>query len=454
MAALAARGAMDRTGAERKPPAEAPSVLLLDASPRVGLKILISGGGRCNVTNERVSEADFDTDLPHLVRGLLASFPPESVRRFFESRGCPLYAEPMGKLFPRSDQADDVLETVLRAVSESGAELRASAAVVGIDRAPAGSTWRVRLADGRAVAAHRVIVATGGKSLPRTGSKGFGFELAERLGHRMEPPMPALTPIRLAPAGPLAGLAGLTVPALLSLVPRGTLPDQVAGTRFRPLARASGSLLVTHNGISGPAPLDVSGACGRALLLGETVELQADFWTLTREDSPYRAFRGLPKPPGASLPSDEAPRPAPFEPFLEEVEALRAGSERSLAGFLSLRMPRSLSERLLATRGLDPAQPERQLDLPAWRRVHEAIARRDLGLAGTEGYQKAEVTRGGVLLGELHRTTLESRLHEGLYFCGEVVNATGRLGGFNFQWAWSSGFAAGAGAGRGWRAAR
>ncbi len=449
MAALSARGVLDRTGLESTASSKTPSVLLLDSSPRVGLKILISGGGRCNVTNERVSEADFDTDLPHAVRGLLTAFPPESVRRFFESRGCPLYAEPMGKLFPRSDRAADVLAVLLRAVSDSGAELSASSEVAGIDREPAGVTWRVRIAGGRTVAARRLIIATGGKSLPRTGSKGFGFDLAEKLGHRLEPPMPALTPIVLSPEGPLAGLAGLTVPALLSLVPHGTPSDQIAGARFRTLARAAGSLLVTHSGISGPAPLDVSGTCARALLLGEAVELQADFWTLTRDDSPYRAFRDLPKPPGASLPADETPRPAPFEVFLEEVEALRAGSQRSLAGFLNLRMPRSLAERLLATRGLDPAQPVRQVDRPTWRRVHEAIARRDLVLTGTEGYQKAEVTSGGVLLGELHRTTLESRLHKGLHFCGEVVNATGRLGGFNFQWAWSSGYAAGAGAGAG-----
>jgi predicted Rossmann fold flavoprotein len=448
MAALAARGAVDREGRELAPTAGAPEVVLLDASPRVGLKILLSGGGRCNVTNERVTELDFVSDAPHLVRGFLRAFPAESVRTFFESRGCALEAEPLGKLFPRSGRAADVLGVLLSAIERAGARLFAGVDVVGLARDAASGAWTARTAGGEGWRAGRVVLASGGKSLPKTGSRGFGFEAAAALGHRVEAPLPALTPILLDAAGPLAGLAGVTVPALLSLVPRGTPPEQVSGTRFRPLARAAGSFLATHLGASGPAALDVSGACGRALQAREDVQLFADFWTLTREDSPFAELRRLPKPPGASLPTEETPRPVTFEEFTREIRSTISDGRRALATALSARLPRSLAESLLRGVGVAPSTPAAQVTPPQWRRVHEALTRCDLRLAGTDGYLKAEVTRGGILLGELDRLTLESRVAPGLHACGEVVNVTGRLGGFNFQWAWSSGFAAGAGAAR------
>jgi hypothetical protein len=446
IAALAARGAVDRTGAASPVLAAAPDVVVLDGSPRIGLKILVSGGGRCNVTNEAVDATDFDTDAPHVVRGLLQAFPAASARRFFEGRGCPLYAEPLGKLFPRSDRARDVLDTLVSAVERAGVRLEIGAEVVDV-RHGASAPWEVQLADGRVCETSRVIVATGGRSLPKTGSRGFGLDLAARLGHEVEPPLPALTPLRLGADGPLAGLAGITVPALLSLAPRGTSPEQVAGSRFRPLARAAGSLLVTHRGASGPAALDVSGACGCALAAGADVTLCADFWSLSRDDSPFRPFRDLPKLPGASLAPRLGVRPVGFDEFGADVRA-SARPGRSLANELAARLPRALVDRLLAASGQDPTLPVEKLSDGQWRRVHRALTCCDLRLCGTDGYDKAEVTRGGVRLAELGRTTLESRRHAGLWFCGEVVHATGRLGGFNFQWAWSSGFAAGAAAGR------
>ena len=174
MAALAARGAIGGDGTPRTPPADAPRVLVLDGSSRIGLKILVSGGGRCNVTNERVTDADFDADVPHVVRGLLAAFPAACIRTFLEARGVPLYAEPLGKLFPESDRAEDVLRALLDAMNENGVALVAGTAVTGVARANAGG-WIVTLGDGRALTAPRVIVATGGKSLPKTGSTGFGL---------------------------------------------------------------------------------------------------------------------------------------------------------------------------------------------------------------------------------------------------------------------------------------
>ena len=152
------------------------------------------------------------------------------------------------------------------------------------------------------------------------------------------------------------------------------------------------------------------------------------------------------KQPGASLPVDLAPRPPTLELFQDQMEAYFTQRDRTLAVELASRLPRSLVDNLLQSAGLDPNVRIRQLDAPCRRQLYLALTQADLRLTGSEGYEKAEVTAGGVLLGELDRRTLESRLHPGLYCCGEVVNVTGRLGGFNFQWAWSSGYAAGRGA--------
>lgn len=443
MAALAARGAITREGQPSAPPADAPRVVLIDGAPKIGLKILVSGGGRCNVTNERVTHADFDTDAPHVVRGLLTAFPADSFATYLAARGVPLVAEPLGKLFPVSNEADDVVLALVRATKDAGVTMLLGARVTDVGNDGAAG-WTIRLENGQSMRAGKVIIATGGKSLPKTGSTGFGFDLAKRLGHQIDPAIPALTPIVLAPDGPLEKLSGITVPAILSLVPAGTAAEQLAGARFRPIARAAGSVLVTHQGISGPAALDVSGACGLALATSRKVALIADFWTLVRDDSPWLPWRGAPKLPGACLPPDDAPRPVGFDDFMIDAKTTFQDGRRTISVAFTKQLPRSLLEALLKPSGVNPMREARTITEKEWRKLHAALTHVDLGLAGTLGYDKAEVTRGGVLLAELHRTTLESRLHAGLFFCGEVVNATGRLGGFNFQWAWSSGFAAGA----------
>jgi predicted Rossmann fold flavoprotein len=447
MAALAARGVVGEDGAPLPVKEGAPRVVLLNNEARLGLKILVSGGGRCNVTNERVDERDYATDAPHVLRGLLRGFSSAAARAFFDRRGCPLYAEPLGKLFPTTDDARDALSALLGEVARAGVPLVAPAEVVALERVDAG--WRALCGDGRAWTARRIVLATGGKSLPKTGSRGFGLDALARLGHAVEPPLPALTPLLLRDDGPLHGLQGLTLPAALTLAPKGAPPEQVAGARFRPLARAAGSLLVTHKGASGPAALDVSGACGRALARGEEVTLLLDAWSLHQPDGPWAPFRDLPKPPGASLPQDDAPRPPAREAWLAQARPLLADRERGLVNAIAERLPRSLAQALLRAAGFEPQEPIKRIDeRGGLARLHLALTQADLRLAAVDGYAKAEVTAGGVLLGELDRSTLESKLHPGLHCCGEVVNVTGRLGGFNFQWAWSSGFAAGRGLAR------
>lgn len=441
-AGLAARGVLGRDGAVTTPAPGAPSVAILTNEARLGLKILVSGGGRCNVTNERVTEADYLTSAPGAVRNLLRAFPPASARAFFLGQGVKLYAEPTGKLFPTSDDAHDVLDALLAAARAAGVPIVAPAEVTEL--APDGDRWVARTAQGEAWWARRAIVATGGKSLPKTGSRGWGLEALARLGHEVEPPVPALTPLRLANDSPLVGLSGLTVPALLTLAPKDAPLEQVSGAKFRPLSRAAGSLLVTHQGASGPAALDVSGPCGRALLRGDPVALRADFLTLLLDEG-WAPFRDLPKAPGSCLPPDLAPRPMTREAF-EAWASSALDRERSVVNALPL--AKTLTQALCAAADVDPTTIVKRLDARARARLHAALTFADLRLAGTDGYAKAEVTAGGVRLEELDRVTLESKRHAGLSCCGEVVDVTGRLGGFNFQWAWTSGWAAGEGARR------
>jgi predicted flavoprotein YhiN len=219
-AALAARGVLQADGTLREPAADAPHVVLLNNEARLGLKILASGGGRCNLTNAQVDAADYESDTPRVVRGLLRGLPPQAVRAFFESRGCSSYEEPLGKVFPKSNKARDVLDTLLGAVNSAGIDLVAPVEVTDLTPPDVGGQlWGVHTKKGPEWQARTVIVAAGGKSLPKTGSRGFGLTELQRLGHTIAAPVPALTPLLLSGKGPLSGLAGLTVPAVLSLPP-------------------------------------------------------------------------------------------------------------------------------------------------------------------------------------------------------------------------------------------
>lgn len=425
-AALGARGALAEDGATTAPPGDAPAVLLLDGEDRPGRKILVSGGGRCNVTNTDVNPGDFRTGAPRIVRQVLRAFPPAAVRRFLADHGVPTVVEALGKVFPEAPlRARDVLEAIDTAVTAAGARREHGHAVTDVRRD--GDEWLVQRDGAAPIRARRVVVATGGRSVPATGSRGFGLDLAGRLGLPLAAPLPHLAPL-LARQG--AALAGVTLPAIARVV-----------VGDREVDRAAGSLLFTHRGATGPAALDVSGAVEAALATGDPVRVELDLWTLADPDGPFATHLDAPKLPGTCL----AAPPAATSPG-ELDHALRAtadGNPRAGASALHAgRLPRRVSEHLVD--GL--AGPLGQLSRDDRRAVARRTAALDLGVTGTAGYAKAEVTAGGVELGALDRRTLESRDQPGLHWCGEVCDATGRLGGFNFAWAWASGLVAGRGA--------
>jgi predicted Rossmann fold flavoprotein len=379
-------------------------VLLLERTPDGGRKILVSGGGRCNILPSSVDPGRFVTDSsPNTLRKILSSWPLPEQRRFFEEEaGIPLALEPeTGKLFPASNSAREVRDKLLALARRRGVEIRFGTRVTDLEPAADSSGWTVRLADDGEVRAAAVIVATGGLSLPGTGSDGEGLAIVRRLGHEIHETYPALTPLTLDPPR-YAGLAGISREVTL------TAP----GPR-KPLTATTGGFLFTHRGYSGPTVLDLSHLAVRSRLAGGPPQPLLVQWT------------------GLDATAWD--------------ELLREGQGTAF-GLVRRHLPDRLGEALLEDAGVDGARTLPQLRREERRRLVEALAAHPLPWTGDEGYRKAEVTGGGVALSEVDPRTLESRRHPGLYLCGEILDAFGPIGGYNFLWAWATGRAAGLGA--------
>lgn len=376
-------------------------VLLLERTHEGGRKILMSGGGRCNVLPSELDPRRFVTaSSPNTMKKILLSWPLHEQRRFFEEElGMPLaLEEETGKLFPVSNKARDVRDRIRDLATREGAELRFDSLVVSL--LPDDAGWRVGLAGGREIPASRVVIATGGLSVPATGSDGTGLDLVRRLGHTIHDTYPALTPLTARPHR-YAALSGVSLPV--------TLEAPVERRSFT----TQGGFLFTHKGYSGPAVLNAS----HLAILSR------------RAGGPSQHFFVR----WSSLEAEAWDR------------NLRTG-EGGVLSRLRARIPARLAEALLEDAGVDPSTPVAQLKKDERRRVVEALTRHPLPWSGDEGYVKAEVTGGGVALDEIDPRTLESRVAPGLFLCGEILDAFGPIGGYNFAWAWSTGRAAGLGA--------
>ena len=376
--------------------------VLLESTPDGGRKILISGGGRCNILPARLDESRFVTDSsPHTLRKIVRSWPlPEQIAFFERELKLPLVEETeSGKLFPVSNRARDVRDGLLSLAGLRGARFCPNARVTGAS--PTASGWNVELQSGAPLEADSVILATGGLSVPKTGSDGRGLQIAEQLGHTLHSTYAALTPLT-ASSPPFGHLAGVSLPVTL------TARD---GRRS---ATATGGFLFTHRGYSGPAVLDVSHIVARAAPQSP-VQIRVR-WT----------------------PLDQH----------EWENALRPDGTRTALGALRGRLPERLALALLGVAGVEPARPLAQLRREERLRLLDTLVRGALPCTGHEGYQKAEVTGGGVSLAEIDPRTMESRRHRGLFLCGEMLDAFGPIGGYNFLWAWVTGRAAGLGATR------
>ena len=369
--------------------------LLLETRPRPGAKIRVSGGGRCNVLPSAAELSDFHTSgSPRTMRNMLFSWPLAEVREFFEQDlEIPLKVEESGKVFPVSDRSKDVVDALLRACRESGSRIWSSFRVAAVQRDGDGG-FLLHRDDGTRLRAERLILATGGLSLPKSGSDGAGLRFAKTMGHTIVPTRPALVPLLTQDAA-WSELAGLSVAVEITAKEGG-----------REKGRYSGNLLVTHRGFSGPAILNVS-----YLLAGDA-------------DSPV----------GLSVRWGE---------IAEWDAELRGGGRGTVGSALRRHLPRRLATVLHDLAGVSTQQRLSELPIDGRRRLVEALTRYRLPVSGNEGYRTAEVTAGGVAINEIRPATMESRKMAGLSFCGEIVDVTGRLGGCNFLWAWVSGRRAG-----------
>jgi predicted Rossmann fold flavoprotein len=375
-------------------------VRCLDGARTVGAKILVSGGSRCNVTNRIVTERDFWGGSSRVVRNVLRAFPADRAAAFFEELGVRLHEEEDGKLFPDTNRSRTVLDALLNEAARLGVTVESGHRVVGVQRT--GDRLALSV-NAETIAARAVAMATGGRSLPKTGSDGAGYDLVRGLGHGYVETTPALAPMVLD-SDRQAALAGVSHPAVLSLRINGRIA-----------VRLEGSLLWTHFGMSGPVVLNLSRHWHQATLGAAKVEVFVNLL------------------PGESFESLEA----------WWLEQERERPRAKAATVLATRLPAAVADAWLDLAGITPDQTMAHLGRDDRRRLVRAIVEGPLDVVDSRGYGFAEVTAGGIPLDEIEPATMQSRVCPGLYLVGEILDVDGRLGGFNFQWAWSSGWVAG-----------
>jgi len=376
-------------------------IILLDSVKTIGAKILVSGGGRCNVTNQKVTASDFHGNR-RVIDRILRRFGEEATIRWFDSLGIPLKTEAAGKLFPVSNKARTVLDALLRRSEELSITLLTQHRVQSIMYQ--GKNFLIQHSQGR-LQVQRLILATGGRSLPKTGSDGSGWDLARHLGHTVTPTYPALVPLLLDPSFFHADLSGISHDVMLTTRVNNQIVD-----------RRTGSLLWTHFGVSGPVVLDASRFWILATEQGQNVQLHLDcFPQATHKEVENWLILA------ASLPG-----------------------RKTLQSLLSERLPTRVATRL--AQFLEPdisLTPVQLLPKGTRRTLVHALTNLSLPVIGSRGWNFAEVTAGGVPLKEIKPNSMASRFVPGLYVIGEMLDCDGRIGGFNFQWAWSTGYIAG-----------
>jgi predicted Rossmann fold flavoprotein len=385
-------------------------VCCLDGARRIGAKILVSGGSRCNVTNREVTERDFWGGSSRVVKSVLRAFPADRAAAFFESLGVTLHEEEDGKLFPDTNRSRTVLDALLAEAARLGIVIETDHRVTDLQRV--ADAYEITItrraeasasADCRSVMSRAVVMATGGRSLPKTGSDGFGYELVRRLGHSYVDTTPALAPLVLD-GERHAALSGVSHQAALTLRVNG-----------RVSTRLEGPLLWTHFGASGPVVLNASRHWHRARLDGGEVEAVLSV-------CPGETFESL-------------------EAWFLDCERERPRAQ--VTTVLSSKVPAAVGRVWIAEAHLDPDTTMAHVPREARRRLLHELTETPLHVIDSRGYAYAEVTAGGIPLAEIDPATMQSRVCPGLYLVGEILDVDGRLGGFNFQWAWSSGWVAG-----------
>jgi predicted Rossmann fold flavoprotein len=370
-------------------------ILLLDGAKKLGAKVLISGGGRCNVTNDIVTADDYWGGSRNVVRRVLAALPAAKTVEFFRELGVSLHVEPGGKIFPDSNRARTVLDALVAEARRVGVAILTEHRVAAVRRDADG--FELDTSCG-ALRAWSIVLATGGRSVPKTGSDGAGYRLAESLGHTLVTQTPALAPLLLDGDFHVA-LAGVSQEVELTIMSGAAKP-----------VRLSGAMLWTHFGVSGPVAMNASRHWHAAQLRGGPATVTASF-----------------------LPGDD---PAAADRRLIDLAATQPRVR--LGNAIASLVPARVAAALLARLSIDSAQAVGQLSRDTRRRLARALLEWPLPVRDSRGFDYAEVTAGGVPLDEIDPATMQSRKCAGLFLVGEILDVDGRIGGFNFQWAWSS----------------
>ena len=387
------------------------SVCLLDGARKPGAKILVAGGGRCNVTHHAVDVRDYNAASKGFVKNVLKAFPVERTVEWLGSMGVTLKREDTGKLFPTTDKARTVLDALLTRLHDRGATLHAGRRVTGVLRTDDGFVLTINEAE--RLRCRRLIFCPGGRALPKTGSDGGGYTLARHLGHTVTPQHPALVSIVLQQHFFHPELAGISHEAEVTTTVAGKVAD-----------RRVGQMLWTHFGMSGPLVMDASRHFLAAKLAGHEAA-----WSLSLV--PGERFEAL------------DPR---LVKLAEAEPTLTAG--RALDRITATPLPQKLAAAVMRHARVEPGTTLAQLKKLDRRRLVHALVGLPLPVEQDRGWNHAEVTAGGVPLSEVSWRTMSSRVCDGLHLAGEVLDLDGRIGGFNFQWAWATGHLAGVAAAR------
>lgn len=377
-------------------------VIILERMDRVGRKILATGNGRCNLSNTDHDISNYFGANPKFAYSALSRFDFNKTIEFFDKLGVTCKVEDGGKVFPVSDQASSVLDVMRHEIASIGVETVCNAEVKDITGGR--DNFTLSLGNGGSVPAHRVIIATGGKAAPNLGSNGSGYLLAEKLGHRIIPPFPALVQLKLN-APYLKQIKGIKFIGRAEVLKGG-----------KTMAAAEGEILFTDYGISGPPILTLSRAASELLHRGEKATLKVCIVNYkSREELKQYMIDRLQKQSGKTL-------------------------AFSFTGFINKR----LTPVILREAGIDDLnKPAGQLTAEERDRIVKLLQEWRFEITGTNPWQSAQVTAGGVDVRDINQKTMESKLVPGLFFAGEVMDIDGACGGFNLQWAWSSGFVAG-----------
>lgn len=377
-------------------------VTILEKNPRVGKKLLATGNGRCNFTNINADTTCYHGTNPKFTYSALAKFSVDDTIRFFEKLGIAHKVEEIGKAFPMSDQASSFLDVLLYELNDLGINVVCEASVKAI--AEKNDKFNIELEDGRVYWGDKIIIATGGKAMPASGSDGKGYELATKLGHTITDVFPALVQLRL----------------------EGSFFKRIAGVKFvgtaeiihdnKPMVKDRGDILFTDYGISGPPILQISRKAGELLNEGKEAYLKITVMDMMSKEE----LRKL---------------------ISKRLQIASTKSiDFSLVGLINKRLiPVALNEAGIT----ELKRPVANLSAKDQEAIVDILTDWRFKIVGTKGWTTAQVTAGGISTKEINQSTLESKLVKGIFFAGEIIDIDGQCGGFNLQWAWSSGFIAG-----------